>query len=206
MNAKEALIVLETVLKPWYLTNVQEIIFRQSWEGQTYPEIAESIDYDADYIKDLGSQLWKLLSKTFGEKVSKSNFRSILRRVAQQAQVAGVIKSDGLWNRLKTEFPIARLEQKAVNHLDQYQELTGEGHPMSESFNSFENTQVTKCSLEERLNARPQLKARIEALLTMVENAGNDVHKTNEAEQQMIKELRQRSGTSSLHRGLMSEE
>ena len=206
MNDREALIVLETVLKPWYLTNVQEIIFRQSWEGRTYSEIAESIDYDADYIKDVGSQLWKLLSKTFEEKVSKSNFRSILRRVAQQTQVAGVIKSDGLWDRLKTEFPITRFEQKAVNHLDQYQELTGEGRPMPESFNSFENTQVTKCSLEERLNARPQLKARIEALLSIVENAGNSVHKANEAEQQIIEELRQKSGISSLHRGLTSEE
>lgn len=196
MDAKQALVFLETVLKPWYLTDIQEIVFRHCWEGETYAKIAESLDYDTDYIKNVGSQLWKLLSKTFGEKVSKSNFRSVLRRVAHQYQVAGVIKSDGLHgDGLRTDFPIARLEKKAVNHLNQYQELTGEGWPMFESLNNLENTQVTKDSLEERLNARPELKARVETLLIMVENVGNDVHKADEGERQMIKEQRQMSRT-----------
>lgn len=62
------------------MADVQEIIFRQAWEGKTYPDIAESCGYDANYIKDVGSKLWKLLSQAFGEEVTKSNFRSVLRR------------------------------------------------------------------------------------------------------------------------------
>ncbi|MDZ8107803.1 MAG: AAA-like domain-containing protein [Nostoc sp. DedQUE12a] len=79
MNIEEALVLLDTFLEHG-LSDVQEIIFRQAWEGQTYPDIAESCGYDANYIKDVGSKLWKLLSQAFGEEVTKSNFRSVLRR------------------------------------------------------------------------------------------------------------------------------
>lgn len=79
MNIEEALVILDTFLEHG-LSDVQEIIFRQAWEGQTYPDIAESCGYDANYIKDVGSKLWKLLSQAFGEEVTKSNFRSVLRR------------------------------------------------------------------------------------------------------------------------------
>jgi hypothetical protein len=44
--------------------------------------------------------------------------------------------------------------------------------------------------LEERLNKQPELKARIEELLSAVENAGGDLEKANDAEQRMIEELR----------------
>lgn len=38
-------------------------------------------------------------------------------------------------------------------------------------------------SLEERLNRHPELKAKIETLLSIVENAEGDMDKANEAEQ-----------------------
>jgi hypothetical protein len=79
MNIEEALVILDTFIEHG-LSDVQEIIFRQAWEGKTYPDIAESCGYDANYIKDVGSKLWKLLSQAFGEEVTKSNFRSVLRR------------------------------------------------------------------------------------------------------------------------------
>jgi hypothetical protein len=63
---------VNTVLKPERLNNVQEVVFRQSWEGKTYLEIATSLGYDTDYIRDVGSKLWKLLSKAFGEKITYS--------------------------------------------------------------------------------------------------------------------------------------
>ncbi|MHC5764841.1 MAG: AAA-like domain-containing protein [Nostoc sp.] len=83
MNIEEALVILDTFLEH-SLSDVQEIIFRQAWEGKTYPDIAESCGYDANYIKDVGSKLWKLLSQAFGEEVTKSNFRSVLRRRSLQ--------------------------------------------------------------------------------------------------------------------------
>ncbi|QLE44505.1 hypothetical protein FD723_31555 [Nostoc sp. C052] len=82
MNIEEALAILDTFLEHG-LSDVQEIVFRKAWEGQTYPDIADSCGYDANYIKDVGSKLWKLLSQAFGEEVTKSNFRSVLRRRSQ---------------------------------------------------------------------------------------------------------------------------
>lgn len=43
---------------------------------------------------------------------------------------------------------------------------------------------------EERLNLYPELKAKIEALLSVVENALGDIVKASEAEQRVIEEIR----------------
>lgn len=80
MNVEEALIILDTALEQKFLNDVQELVFRQSWLGQTYLEMAETSGYNSNYIKDVGYKLWKLLSKVFEQEVTKSNFRSVLRR------------------------------------------------------------------------------------------------------------------------------
>lgn len=80
MNIEEALLILDTALEQRVLNDVQELVFRNSWSGQTYIEIAESSGYNANYIKDVGYKLWKLLSKVFEKEVTKSNFRSVLRQ------------------------------------------------------------------------------------------------------------------------------
>jgi hypothetical protein len=46
-------------------------------------------------------------------------------------------------------------------------------------------------SLEERLNRHPELKAKIESLVSVVENAEGDLIKASEAEQRVIEEIRQ---------------
>lgn len=56
--------------------------------------------------------------------------------------------------------------------------------------NPVSTTPVSK-SLEERLNRHPELKSKIESLLSVVENAEGDLLKANEAEQRMIEEIRQ---------------
>jgi hypothetical protein len=53
-------------------------------------------------------------------------------------------------------------------------------------------------SLEERLKEHPELKAKIEAMLAIIENAGGDVAKAAEAERRIIEELRQ-MGNEVLH-------
>lgn len=80
INAQEALAILDVVLAHERLNNIQELVLREVLAGQTYSEIAEVADYDPEYIKTVGFQLWRLLSRAFGEKVNKSNFQSVLRR------------------------------------------------------------------------------------------------------------------------------
>ncbi len=87
MTAEEALAILDQVLQQEHLSDVQEIVFRHCWEGQTYAEIAENAGYDTGYIKDVGSKLWKFLSGAFGEKVTKNNLQAVLRRCQQSAEI-----------------------------------------------------------------------------------------------------------------------
>lgn len=52
-------------------------------------------------------------------------------------------------------------------------------------------------SLESRLNAHPELKAKIESLLSVVENADGDLQSAHKAEQRVIEEI-QKLGQSAL--------
>ena len=52
-------------------------------------------------------------------------------------------------------------------------------------------------SFEERLNAHPQLKERMEALLAIVEDASADMEQADEAERRVIAEV-QRLGNEAL--------
>lgn len=103
MNVEEALVNLDTILKQQGLTDIQEVVFRKAWEGQSYPEIAESAGYEANYIKNVGSKLWKLLSKALSEQVTKSNFRSVLRRhnarLHQKRLAQDIIAADSVSQR-----------------------------------------------------------------------------------------------------------
>ena len=83
MSLEEALSVLDKILKPQSLSDIQEQVFRQSWQGKSYSEIAEDTDYTSRYIRDVGYKLWQVLSKLLDEKVTKSNLQSVLRRYSQ---------------------------------------------------------------------------------------------------------------------------
>lgn len=88
MKVEEALALVETVLEDERLNNVQELIFRQCWEGRhSYYEIAQVAGYDYDYIKATGAKLWKLLTEAFGEKVKKSNLQSVLKRYLRRHHI-----------------------------------------------------------------------------------------------------------------------
>lgn len=69
---------------------------------------------------------------------------------------------------------------------------------MPERFSEIEKASIRKQNLEERLNEYPELKAKIETMLGIVENAGGDVEKAAEAERRIIEELRQ-MGNEVLH-------
>jgi WD40 repeat protein len=88
MTVEAALFVVDAALQQKGLNNLQELIFRQAWEGKTYQEIAASSGYDPEYIKDVGFKLWQQLSKALGEKITKTNFQSVFRRRSQQIQVS----------------------------------------------------------------------------------------------------------------------
>ena len=63
MTLDEALVIVDNLLQPKRLNQVQQIVSSQSWLGQTYQEIAIASGYDHDYIKEVGSGLWTSLSE-----------------------------------------------------------------------------------------------------------------------------------------------
>lgn len=87
ITIEEALYLVDNAIKPERLNSVQELIFTQCWSGRTYQQIAEASGYDSDYVRVVGSRLWQLLSQVFGEKITKNNFRSILRQQIKTTEI-----------------------------------------------------------------------------------------------------------------------
>ena len=84
MKAQEAIALIEHLLqsanKKQKLNDIQSLVFLETWEGHSYQEIANRLLYEHDYIKQVGSHLWRNLSQIIGEKVSKQNLQAVLRR------------------------------------------------------------------------------------------------------------------------------
>lgn len=106
MTVEEALAIVKKVLNQGRLNKIQETVFRQSWEEQSYLEIATHSGYDPGYVKDAGSKLWQSLSEAFGQKITKNNFKSVLKQecsnlhVGESPQaVAPRVKSDQFIHR-----------------------------------------------------------------------------------------------------------
>ncbi|MFZ4555784.1 MAG: NB-ARC domain-containing protein [Pseudanabaena sp.] len=88
MTIEDAIAIVDTALQHKRLSNIQEQLFRQTWEGKTYAEIAETCGYDASYIRDVGYRLWQMLTKGFGERVTKHNLQVVVRSHANRFQVS----------------------------------------------------------------------------------------------------------------------
>jgi len=67
-----------------------------------------------------------------------------------------------------------------------------------ERFSVIETASGRKRSLEERLKDLPEVRAKFERMLDVIENAAGDVEKAAEAERRVIEELRQ-MGNEALH-------
>ncbi len=59
---------------------LQKAILEGTFQGQTYAKIAEATHSSEGHVRDIGSDLWKILSKGFGEEITKRNFRAILKK------------------------------------------------------------------------------------------------------------------------------
>ena len=62
------------------LTPIQEMVLRQTWEGQTYCEMAKVTHYAEDYLRKIAFGLWSSLSDLFNETITKKNCRFVLEQ------------------------------------------------------------------------------------------------------------------------------
>ena len=94
MTSEDALLIVDTIIKPNYLNTVQELVFHHCWLGQTYQEISQISGYDPDYVRVIGSKLWQSLSSALGEKVTKHNFRAVLREQMRKPEFSDILGRD----------------------------------------------------------------------------------------------------------------
>ncbi|KOR37977.1 hypothetical protein AM228_04120 [Planktothricoides sp. SR001] len=64
-----------------HLDHVQKAIVEGTWDRQSYDQIAEKCHVSKNYVADVGSELWQVLSKALGEDIKKTNFISTIERI-----------------------------------------------------------------------------------------------------------------------------
>ncbi|GAA5315257.1 MAG: hypothetical protein AseanaTS_04610 [Candidatus Pelagadaptatus aseana] len=115
MNHQEAKDLLQTVLASDELSLIKVEVFRLSWQGKGYNIISDETGYDHDYIRKAGSQLWKSLSDSLGQSVTKRNFRPLLeeRLVEASSQRKTVLEYPGAALSFSSPFYIERSAEEA---------------------------------------------------------------------------------------------
>ncbi|NJO39253.1 MAG: hypothetical protein HC769_00425 [Cyanobacteria bacterium CRU_2_1] len=83
MDIEEALSIIDSVLGSKGLNNVQEFVFRQSWQNRSYAKMTAETHYDETYLKYVGFKLWKLLSEAMQQEVTKGNLQAAVERYAR---------------------------------------------------------------------------------------------------------------------------
>ncbi len=86
MTPDEVLALLTPLFPSNGLSDTQELVLRESWQGKSYQQIAQAFDYDTDYIKGVGSQLWRSLSQSLGKPVTKANLHSVINCYAHESK------------------------------------------------------------------------------------------------------------------------
>jgi NACHT domain/Pentapeptide repeats (8 copies) len=86
MTPDEVLALLTPLFPSNGLSDTQELVLRESWQRKSYRQIATAFDYDTDYIKVVGSRLWRSLSQILGKPVTKANLHSVINCYAHQSK------------------------------------------------------------------------------------------------------------------------
>ena len=84
MNLKEMLKFADDIVfakTGQHLDDLQAAVLRGTLQRETYKEIAKDFDCSESRIREIGSELWQLLSEELGENINKKNFRSAMERL-----------------------------------------------------------------------------------------------------------------------------
>ena len=93
MTVEEAIALVEQRLERGKLTKAQKAVFCGTWQGKAYAQIAREADYGEGHIKDVGSDLWRSLTLTLGEKVTKHNLQGAIKRADKLSLASSPLQS-----------------------------------------------------------------------------------------------------------------
>jgi Cdc6-like AAA superfamily ATPase len=104
--------LIDRLIRPSYLNSTQEMVLRGVWNGKTYVEIAGQYNYDSEYVKGVGCNLWQTLSRTFDKQISKSNFVPFMRQQIAQLVEENISPSA----EAPLQSPLCKLENQQRYH------------------------------------------------------------------------------------------
>ena len=84
MNLKEMLKFADDIVfakTGQHLDDLQETVLRGTLQHETYKQIAKDCDFSESRVREVGSELWRILSEELGEDIHKSNLRSAMERL-----------------------------------------------------------------------------------------------------------------------------
>ncbi|MEG4457722.1 NB-ARC domain-containing protein [Microcoleus sp. N9_A1] len=84
MNLKEMLKFADKIVfakTGQHLDDLQETVLRGTLQHETYKQIAKDCDFSESRVREVGSELWRILSEELGEDIHKSNLRSAMERL-----------------------------------------------------------------------------------------------------------------------------
>lgn len=96
MTFEEALAIITAVLAPRFLTELQIGVFRGAFLKHSYLKISRELNHKEAYIKDVGAELWQLLTEALGIKVTKLNLQSAITQYVQQQRGLPVLSHGGV--------------------------------------------------------------------------------------------------------------
>jgi tetratricopeptide (TPR) repeat protein len=108
INWIDRLLVLETGK---HLNDLQIFILRQVWLGRRYIEIAGEYHCTEGHVKDIAAALWQLLSQLVGERVTKTNLKSIAQRHAIPLSLVSQPQQSVNYQFIGREAAIAKLDE-----------------------------------------------------------------------------------------------
>ena len=103
MNLKEVLKLADEIVfakTSQHLDDLQEAVLRGTLQRDKYKEIAKDFDCSESRVREVGSELWRILSEELGEDVSKSNFRSAMERL-QLSLFSNVVQENVVQDRVR---------------------------------------------------------------------------------------------------------
>ena len=109
-----------------HLDYLQEAILRGTLKDHTYPEIADKVYSSSSHLRNVGSELWQILSEAWGEDITKANFRTILEKsnfYNYQSTIIENITGDNI------------TVNKNINICSENERLTTETQPSQETTN-----------------------------------------------------------------------
>ncbi len=108
-----------------HLDDVQKSVITGVYQGKTYDEIADDCKRSESRVRNVGRQLWQILSKQLGEDINKHNFRSTITRLNTTSPQIINVASNHNFNFCSSAYqPNNENSNSNVNHKSLYHDLT----------------------------------------------------------------------------------